>query len=85
MALGPVARKVEGWKLPRCPSILACFANDDGISFEKQHTSNDEVVITCQMLATIMHVMNVRYLRLFNDQDFISKRDPALHAVFPLL
>jgi hypothetical protein len=29
--------------------------------------------------------MNVRYLRLFNDQDFISKRDPALHAVFPLL
>jgi hypothetical protein len=85
MAFALVTQKVEGWKLPRCPSIFTCFANDDGISFEDQHMSKDEMVIACQMLPTPMHVVNERYFSLFNDQYFIIKYDHALHAFFPLL
>jgi hypothetical protein len=64
MALGPVTRKFEGWKPPWCPSILTGFANDDGTSVTDHHMSNDDMVITCQMLATPLHVMNVRYFSL---------------------
>jgi hypothetical protein len=81
----PCGSIVEGWKPRGCPSMLTCFANDDGTSLEDHQMSNDDMEIMCKLLAP-MHVVNACALfRFFNDQYFIIKCDPSLHELFPLL